>query len=326
MLRMITLTGRRAHRAGRTLLATLVLATLASACGAARAPLTWHPEAPRIVAIGDLHGDLAATRAALRLAGAIDDRDRWVGGGLVVVQTGDQLDRGPDERAILHLFERLQREAARAGGAFHILNGNHEVMNALLDLRYVTDEGFRAFADLAPRAAARDTLLARFPQEQWGRVAAFRPGGRYARMLARRNMITVVGDNVFVHGGVLPAHVESGIERINEEVRAWLRGEAPAPQWTRGEDTPIWTRLYSRNVDAAACDTVAAVLAALDARRMVVGHTVHRGGITSYCDGRIWAVDVGMAAHYGGGVEVLEISGGRVAPLRRGAVPEPPHP
>ena len=33
----------------------------------------------RIVAIGDLHGDLDAARAALRLAGAIDAQDRWIG-------------------------------------------------------------------------------------------------------------------------------------------------------------------------------------------------------------------------------------------------------
>src|ERR1700733_10552472 len=44
----------------------------------------------RIVAIGDLHGDLDHTRRALRLAGAIDAGDRWTGGHLVVVQTGDE--------------------------------------------------------------------------------------------------------------------------------------------------------------------------------------------------------------------------------------------
>src|SRR5690606_26650725 len=81
-------------------------------------------EATRVVAIGDLHGDLSATRAALRLAGAIDERDRWVGGRLVVVQTGDQLDRGDDEPEILALFERLAVEAEAAGGAVHSLLGN----------------------------------------------------------------------------------------------------------------------------------------------------------------------------------------------------------
>jgi len=92
-----------------------------------------------IVAIGDVHGDLDATRSALRLAGAIDAEDRWIGGQLVVVQTGDQLDRGDEERAILDLFDRLRSQAAAAGGAFHALLGNHELMNAKGDLRYVTD-------------------------------------------------------------------------------------------------------------------------------------------------------------------------------------------
>ena len=32
----------------------------------------------RIVAFGDVHGDLEAARGALRLAGAIDEQDRWI--------------------------------------------------------------------------------------------------------------------------------------------------------------------------------------------------------------------------------------------------------
>ena len=58
---------------------------------------TRFPKADRIVAIGDLHGDLAATRRALRVAGAIDEQDQWTGEDLVIVQTGDILDRGGDE-------------------------------------------------------------------------------------------------------------------------------------------------------------------------------------------------------------------------------------
>ena len=35
-------------------------------------------------------------------------------------------------------WERLQREAARSGGALHVLNGNHETMNVAQDMRYGT--------------------------------------------------------------------------------------------------------------------------------------------------------------------------------------------
>src|SRR5687768_17426401 len=87
----------------------------AQASGCRLAPLPWrHPAPKRLVAIGDLHGDLAATRSALRAAGAIDDADRWSGGELVIVQTGDVLDRGDDEQAILDLIFRLETEAAAA--------------------------------------------------------------------------------------------------------------------------------------------------------------------------------------------------------------------
>lgn len=44
------------------------------------------PAVPRLVAIGDVHGDLDKTRRAFRLAGATDESDRWIGGQLVVVQ------------------------------------------------------------------------------------------------------------------------------------------------------------------------------------------------------------------------------------------------
>lgn len=56
----------------------------------------------------------------------------------VCVQVGDQLDRGDEELRILYFFERLQQEAAAAGGALHVLNGNHETMNIMGDSRYAT--------------------------------------------------------------------------------------------------------------------------------------------------------------------------------------------
>ena len=274
-----------------------------------------HETPGRIVAIGDLHGDLSAARAALRLAGAIDSADSWIGGDLVLVQTGDILDRGDEEEAIFRLFEDLQEQAAAAGGAVHVLNGNHELMNAYLDYRYVTDGGWADFEDVTTVTAV-DSFLATLEPHQRARAQALRPGGEFARLLADHNTFVIVGTTLFTHGGVLPEHVEWGLDGMNDEIRAWLRGESEQPEWIRGDLSPIWNRLYSDAPDQEACATLVGVLDALDVDRLVVGHTVQDAGITAYCGGRVWCIDVGMAEHYGGRPEVLEIRGDAVLGLR----------
>ena len=271
--------------------------------------------AERLIAIGDLHGDLEAARTALRLGGAIDAEDRWIGGDLVVVQTGDILDRGDQEEAIIRLFQRLREEAEKSGGAVHVLNGNHELMNAYRDYRYVTPGGFADFADVAVPTEV-DSLMTSLEPGQRPRAAAFLPGGPFAQILAQRNTIVIVGSSIFVHGGILPEHLDRGLDHMNEEIRAWLHGEAPQPEWIRGDRSPVWTRLYSNEPTVAACDTLSSVLERVGVERMVVGHTVQRTGVTSFCGGRIWTIDVGMAAHYGGRAAVLEIRDNRVRGLR----------
>ena len=289
----------------------------------------------RIVAFGDVHGDLEAARGALRLAGAIDEQDRWIGDDLTVVQTGDQLDRGDQEQAILDLFERLRIESEAAGGAFHALLGNHELMNARVDLRYVTDGGFADFMDTVEyepgdslkvwdrsSGTFRTAILAEFEPHQRDRVAAFMPGGPYANLLAKRQVILQLGENVFVHGGVLPEHVAYGIDKINSSAQAWLRGEADLPSVLSGSDSPQWTRLYSDDPDSSACSVLEEALNALGAKRIVMGHTIQESGIASACGGQAWRVDIGMAEYYasrteyGGSVAVLEIVGDSVRVLK----------
>ena len=286
-----------------------------SAAPAAFESPTRLPAPARLVAIGDLHGDLDATRAALRLAGAIDDKDRWSGGKLVVVQTGDQLDRGDGERAILDLFDRLADEARAAGGAVIPLNGNHEVMNVQLDFRYVTDGGFKDFAGV-PGAGASDARVLQLPEAQRARGAAFLPGAPYAKRLAKRGIIAVVGDTVFVHGGLLPKHLRYGIDRMNREVGAWMDGSArELPAIVTGEDGPIWLRRYSAAADPEDCRVLKETLTMIPAKRMVVGHTVQRGGISAACGEQVWRIDVGLSRFYGGKTEVLEIAGDAVRVL-----------
>jgi hypothetical protein len=261
-----------------------------------------------------VHGDIEAARRALRLAAVIDGQDHWNGGETVVVQVGDQLDRGDDEQAILEWFVRLADEAFEAGGGFYPLNGNHETMNVSLDFRYVTQGGWRDFEDVAHDP--EDPVIAHFEPAQRGRAAAFRPGGVFAMLLARQNTVMVVGRNVFVHGGVLPRHFGLGLRQINAEIQAWMRGETARPAHLNGDDSMVWSRHFSSDTDASDCALLTEVLDLAGADRMVVAHTVQPGGINSACNDRVWRVDVGLAEHYGGTAQVLEVVDNTVTVLR----------
>lgn len=297
-------------------------APAAPAGGPATQPASKSASAPgltfdapkRLVAFGDVHGDLDATKRALKLGGAIDEGGSWIGGDLFVVQTGDQLDRGDDDRAILDLFEKLTAEAKAKGGTFLPLNGNHEIMNAQLDFRYVTEGSNPPFAEFAASAPA---AVAKLPEAQRGRGAAFFPGGPYAKKLAERPIVAIVGDSVFVHGGILPKHIDYGLEKMDKETREWLRGEAAAPPpIVVSEDGPIWARHYSAAAGPEECATLARVLTTLGRKRMIMGHTPQKPGISSACDDKAWRIDTGMSRHYGGKVEVLEITEAGVRVLK----------
>lgn len=273
-----------------------------------------RPEAPRVVAVGDLHGDLDMARRVFRKVGAIDDKDAWIGGNLVLVQTGDAVDRGDDDRKILDLIEKLRVQAKAAGGELIAMAGNHELMNAAHDFRYVTPGGLSAFADLDPHTGKPDDVE---PNAR-GRAIAFSPGGVYALKIADHPVIVRVGDSVFVHGGVLPKHVTAGIDAINDGTRDWLLGKAPRPpEGVLADDGPVWTRLYSDGSPGeGACEKLARTLESLSAKRLVMGHTVQKGGINSVCDGKAWRIDVGLSRYYGGPVQALEIRGGAATVLK----------
>jgi hypothetical protein len=266
---------------------------MAAAPACTLAPLALRVAMPkRAVAIGDLHGDLNAARAALRTAGAIDATDKWIGGDLTIIQTGDILDRGDGESQILALFAKLATDARASGGQVIQLLGNHELMNAAHDFRYVTPGGKRDFD------GDREHELA--------------PGGTWAKQLATHNVIAVVptagGDTVLSHAGVT-AEWATHLDDVNEHARCWLDGQeggadSPTVALT-ADDSPVWTRVWGN--DPVDCTKLADVLGKLGAKRMVVAHTPQKAGITSACDGALWRIDVGLASYYNGPIQVLEL-------------------
>jgi hypothetical protein len=276
--------------------------------GTADGPSAGWPAQRRVVAIGDLHSDIASARKAFRLAGATDETDAWVGGDLTVVQLGDMIGRSDDERQVLDFLFDVRQKAELGGGKVHLLVGNHEVMGARVDNQAVGLNPFPGYDDLLGLNLA-DPRLQILPEHQRKRGAALMSGGIYARRFAQLPTVLQLGQTVFVHGGVVPRWAQYGLDRINAEVSHWLLGDNPEPDASLGVDDGdrvMWTRQFSSNVDAADCAGLDQSLAILGAKRMIVAHTVQTT-ITGYCNGKVWAVDVGMSRYYGGPIEVLQI-------------------
>jgi hypothetical protein len=64
-----------------------------------------------------------------------------------------------------------------------------------------------------------------------------------------------VGSTLFVHGGVLPSHVEYGLERINAETRAWLLGQDPSTVTTSSSSSNPFARWAAGGSSAAGGNT-----------------------------------------------------------------------
>lgn len=194
-------------------------------------------DAHRVVVFPDVHGAYAELLSVLSDTGIIDDAQHWRGGESHLVSLGDLIDRGPGSRQVLDLLMRLEPEAQKAGGAVHVLLGNHEVMNLVGDLRYVPPAEFTSFAGpedtklreeawqgvLAQEpAAARAEFDTAFPPGFFARRQAFSPQGQYGRWLLGKPFLITVNDTAFVHGGLPEIVARLGLEATNQTLHAQL--------------------------------------------------------------------------------------------------------
>ena len=195
----------------------------------------------RVVVVGDVHGAHSALVEILSATGLIDAESHWTGGATHLVSLGDLVDRGPDSRAVLDLLMRLQGEAAAQGGRVHVVLGNHEVMNLMGDLRYLTDADYAAFATeetealrarayigfASSRGIADDAALELFdrtyPRGYFARHDAMSAHGRYGAWLLSLPAILVVNDTAYVHGGLPPLVAETSLDALNAAIATKMR-------------------------------------------------------------------------------------------------------
>jgi len=305
-----------------------------------RVPHPSHPSADaaealihrRLVAVADLHGDYEHALNVLEMANIIDASDearlpdgtpRWIAGHDSLVSTGDIVDRGPDTIKLYRMFQSLRRQAAAQDPPGFVVNllGNHEVMNALKDWRYVTAPDLATFGGPAARrkAMSADGWIGQEWLTHYNITASldllpaeFLPDGY------------VIPRASFVHGGITPEYAAGGdrsrrdgaIERINTIGRNFMRralsnanpdGHLP-PGTTQEEqalysaDGPLWYRGYATDdSDDEVCARAEQASHALGVDFLVMGHTPNFDGFVVRCpQAKILLIDTGISRAYGG--------------------------
>jgi hypothetical protein len=300
---------------------------------------------PRVVAIGDVHGDFQQFVAILRGAGVADNRNRWIGGKTHLVQTGDVVDRGAGSRKVMDLLMELEKQAARAGGRVHALIGNHEAMNVYGDLRYVAPAEYEAFRDghseqvreafwtqhaeelrkaggeQAQRAedeTYRRRWLGQYPLGWFEHRFHFGPKGKYGKWIRAHNSVIRINDTLFLHGGIGPKYAAATRQQINATIRAELEDITKVEGGMAADgEGPLWYRGLADGDESALSAHLDAVLTAHGARRMVIGHTVTDAVLPRY-GGRVVMIDVGLSSVYGGPPACLILEGDKAFAMHRG--------
>jgi hypothetical protein len=307
---------------------------------------------PRIIAVGDLHGDFQAWTDIATAAGIIDSAGHWAAGATTLVQMGDVTDRGPDSLKIVRSLQQLQAEAPKARGRVLVVLGNHEAMNLLGDNRYTTPGEYAAFVDnrsVARRerlymslrksleaaqpgvlpSQVRDQWLARTPLGWVEHRMAWSPSGELGKWATRNPAIAKVGDTLFAHGGISAEYAKFPLDAVNRRVAAAMAAGEDGPKSVLNDPLgPLWYRgLTGRDAEADQIRAIGPpsphltveqeldiVLGAYGARHLVIAHTPSLQGIIIQYDGRLARIDTGISRYYGGPLSWLEIVGDTLIP------------
>lgn len=326
------------------------------------------PAKKRVIAIGDIHGDLELAIDSFKLAGLIDNSFNWIAipSDTIVIQVGDQVDScrpipgknacnkaygnnitkirndAPDDVKVIDFFNKMHMTASRHGGAVYSLLGNHELMNADGDFRYVSNSNYENFEYVSEGKKYLGSV---------GRKDSFKPGGALSGNLAcTRNSVMIIGSNMFIHAGVLPPLINSikganlgsdshvHLKYLNSLVRKWLLNKISdknSDLQTILHDpnlSPFWNRIFGQIKpetpdNIRECDSVVReTLKVFKIGNIVVGHTpqlwINGVGINGTCygnnnvaDNKVWRIDGGFSKAFDvfgsnssdGKLQVLEI-------------------
>jgi len=263
---------------------------------------------------------------------------KWIGKDTYVVQVGDQIDRcrpfdtkcmhaqiDNDENSdleIMLLYDSLDKIAKKNKGRVFSLLGNHEMMNVLGDLRYVSKKGILDFSlnkniknGIATRKKVFKNIIAK-------------------KMACTRATILIIGEYLFVHAGIIAELAEKyKLTEVNSVIRNFLNNfsgnkkdidfiinsSSTSPLWYRGlgfiyPDNYKYDERCKTLFDNVIQKINDNNIESVQIKGMVIGHTPQFllkesiNGITSACKGKLHRVDIGISKAFDNIVSLDDIN------------------
>lgn len=259
----------------------------------------------KMLVLSDIEGNITFLDKALTSLGVTDANGQWQYGRNHVVIAGDAVDRGRDVFPVLWKLYRLSLQASDAGGAVHVLLGNHEQYMLRGIISRANHEHLYALGQLGGQAEAfaGDTVIG-----QW---------------LRRQPLTLKAGKVLITHGGISPQVAASGLslEEINNVMVQYWNGAATQSAQLDAALGPAGLTQYRGYFEPAedrypkASDRdVAQVLERFGVDHIVVGHT-QVDGVLPFYNGRVWGINVNSNTAR---PEALLIEDGRLSAVSTG--------
>ena len=286
----------------------------------------------RIIAIGDIHGDLEIFIELLKLAKVIDSKLNWIGKSTYIVQVGDTLDgvrpgikydnnylNTPYELKIMKFILKLDSQAKKDSGRVISILGNHE----LYPYYFYKDKTFQK--EYVKKADYKEYKK----KYKISRDDFYYPGkGIGAKIFGRtRPLILQLGQCIFCHGSLnktfLDMYTKDGkfnINEVNKQTRDWFTGKRLKPPKYINESDEV-NPLFNRDLTDPDmmtnknCDKLVNPLFKYftNAKCIIMGHSTHKS-ISPLCNNKLYRIDIAISRAFGGTVkekmnrlQVLEI-------------------
>lgn len=278
-------------------------------------PIYEIDERQKIIAIGDIHGDLTSLLVILFGAQLINTNLEWSGGNTFLVFTGDLLDdyrtsdqidfikqHPADEISIISFLSDLNLQAIESGGRVLLCLGNHELINIIENrFVYVSQETKKYFTE---------HLSSREDQ--------FRPNSILRQKLSClfEPFILINNKYIFCHAGLTPKFIQDINTHYQKDVMSNLiafsndmkniiiAGCDSTNEWVmehmvRGhEGAFFWNRNYRDFNKGCAVFDAAARLLGLNDLIMIKGHDIQDNNIVESCNKKIYIIDTTISRSF----------------------------